>query len=195
MGVPEVDSHRWLTAGDRPSTASRRADHALVGGQRHHDFQLAAPALLSCGRLIPRGQAHLAAEAFSPNTPAGRVPTMSRLGRIYDATEQSMVPDDSLTIRERAIAAWPPAWHGQNLRDILVDWATTWIGPGGTCRSAIGTGSSSPKRQPTGPVYAGLHAGGNATRAQAQGGAELPGHVQRARGASCCTPSPTRRAR
>ncbi|MFX6357479.1 hypothetical protein ABTF91_20050, partial [Acinetobacter baumannii] len=42
------------------------------------------------------------------------------LGRIYDATERSMVPDDSLTIRERAIAAWPPAWHGQNLRDMLV---------------------------------------------------------------------------
>src|ERR1043165_9448381 len=31
-----------------------------------------------------------------------------------------MVPDPSLTIRDRAIAAWPPAWHGQNLRDILV---------------------------------------------------------------------------
>ena len=31
-----------------------------------------------------------------------------------------MVPDDTLTIRERAIASWPPAWHGQNLRDILV---------------------------------------------------------------------------
>ena len=30
-----------------------------------------------------------------------------------------MVPDDSKTIRERAIAAWPPAWHGQNLRDML----------------------------------------------------------------------------
>jgi excinuclease ABC subunit A len=29
-----------------------------------------------------------------------------------------MVPDDSLTIRERAIAAWPTAWQGQNLRDI-----------------------------------------------------------------------------
>jgi excinuclease ABC subunit A len=25
-----------------------------------------------------------------------------------------------LSIRERAIASWPPAWHGQNLRDILV---------------------------------------------------------------------------
>ena len=31
-----------------------------------------------------------------------------------------MVPDPSLSIRERAIASWPPAWHGQNLRDILV---------------------------------------------------------------------------
>ena len=31
-----------------------------------------------------------------------------------------MVPDDSLTIRERAIAAWPMAWGGQNQRDILV---------------------------------------------------------------------------
>ena len=31
-----------------------------------------------------------------------------------------MVPDDSLTIRERAIAAWPTAWGGQNQRDILV---------------------------------------------------------------------------
>jgi len=30
-----------------------------------------------------------------------------------------MVPDDSLSIRERAVAAWPPAWHGQNLRDIV----------------------------------------------------------------------------
>ena len=30
-----------------------------------------------------------------------------------------MVPDDSLTIREKAVAAWPGAWQGQNLRDIL----------------------------------------------------------------------------
>jgi excinuclease ABC subunit A len=31
-----------------------------------------------------------------------------------------LVPDDSLTIRERAVAAWPTAWQGQNLRDILI---------------------------------------------------------------------------
>ncbi|MGZ3561731.1 MAG: excinuclease ABC subunit UvrA [Vulcanimicrobiaceae bacterium] len=66
----------------------------------------------------PPKQSHLEAEAFSPNTPAGACPRCHGLGRIYDVTERSMVPDDSLTIRERAIAAWPPAWHGQNLRDI-----------------------------------------------------------------------------
>src|ERR1700743_3262767 len=68
----------------------------------------------------PKNQPHLDAEAFSPNTPAGACPTCHGLGRIYDATEASMVPDDSLSIRERAIASWPPAWHGQNLRDICV---------------------------------------------------------------------------
>lgn len=68
----------------------------------------------------PPGQPMLFAEDFSPNTPQGACPRCHGQGRIYDATEASMVPDDSLTIRERAIAAWPPAWHGQNLRDILV---------------------------------------------------------------------------
>jgi excinuclease ABC subunit A len=67
----------------------------------------------------PRGQAHLEAEAFSPNTPAGACPNCHGLGRVYEVTEQSMVPDPSLTIRERAIAAWPTAWQGQNLRDII----------------------------------------------------------------------------
>ena len=67
----------------------------------------------------PPGQELLYAEAFSPNTPQGACPTCHGLGRIYDATEASMVPDPSLSIRERAIAAWPPAWHGQNLRDIV----------------------------------------------------------------------------
>jgi excinuclease ABC subunit A len=68
----------------------------------------------------PPKQRHLDAEAFSPNTPAGACPRCHGLGRIYDVTERSMVPDPSLTIRERAIAAWPTAWHGQNLRDIAV---------------------------------------------------------------------------
>ena len=67
----------------------------------------------------PQGLSILYAESFSPNTPEGACPQCHGLGRIYDATEKSMVPDDSKTLRERAIAAWPPAWHGQNLRDIV----------------------------------------------------------------------------
>ncbi|KAA9327652.1 excinuclease ABC subunit A [Hymenobacter busanensis] len=68
----------------------------------------------------PAGQGIVYAEGFSPNTPEGACPTCHGLGRIYDVTEQSMVPNPTLTIRERAIAAWPPAWGGQNQRDILV---------------------------------------------------------------------------
>jgi excinuclease ABC subunit A len=67
----------------------------------------------------PRDQPLLYAESFSPNTAEGACPRCHGLGRIYDVSEASMVPDDSLTIRERAIAAWPTAWQGQNLRDIL----------------------------------------------------------------------------
>lgn len=68
----------------------------------------------------PKGQSIIYAEAFSPNTPEGACPQCHGLGKVYEVTEKSMVPDDSLTIRERAIAAWPTAWGGQNLRDILI---------------------------------------------------------------------------
>ena len=68
----------------------------------------------------PEGQPLLYAESFSPNTPEGACPECHGLGRVVEATERSMVPDDSLTIRERAVAAWPTAWHGQNLREILM---------------------------------------------------------------------------
>ncbi len=67
----------------------------------------------------PAGQELLYAESFSPNTPEGACPECHGLGRLYDVTEALMVPDDSLTIREKAVAAWPGAWQGQNLRDIL----------------------------------------------------------------------------
>jgi excinuclease ABC subunit A len=68
----------------------------------------------------PRGQSLLYAESFSPNTPEGACPNCHGIGRIHEVEERSLVPDDTLTIRERAVAAWPTAWQGQNLRDILV---------------------------------------------------------------------------
>jgi len=75
--------------------------------------------LYSRAGTYPPGQDLIYAEGFSPNTPEGACPACHGLGRIYEVTERSMVPDDSLTIRERAIAAWPQAWGGQNQRDIL----------------------------------------------------------------------------
>ncbi len=68
----------------------------------------------------PKGQTIIYAEAFSPNTPEGACPRCHGLGKVYEVTESSMVPDPTLTIRERAIAAWPTAWQGQNLREILM---------------------------------------------------------------------------
>jgi excinuclease ABC subunit A len=104
----------------------------------------------------PPGQDLLYAESFSPNTPQGACPTCHGMGRIYDATEASMVPDDTKTIRERAVASWPPAWHGQNLRDILVsmgyDVDTPWRKLSRKDRDFI----LFTEERPTAPVYAGF---------------------------------------
>lgn len=67
----------------------------------------------------PVGQDMLYADAFSPNTPEGACPTCSGIGRVFEVTEDLLVPDKTKTIRERAIVAWPPAWQGQNLSRIL----------------------------------------------------------------------------
>ncbi|MGC0335924.1 ATP-binding cassette domain-containing protein [Streptomyces sp. SLBN-8D4] len=67
----------------------------------------------------PPGAARLDSDSFSPNTAVGACPECHGLGRVHRTTEQSLVPDPSLSIREGAIAAWPGAWQGKNLRDIL----------------------------------------------------------------------------
>jgi excinuclease ABC subunit A len=103
----------------------------------------------------PPKQPLLYAESFSPNTAEGACPTCHGLGRVYEVTERTMVPDPSLTIRERAIASWPPAWHGQNLRDILVsmgfDVDTPWRDLPKKDRDWI----LFTEETPTVPVYAG----------------------------------------
>lgn len=60
------------------------------------------------------------AEGFSPNNPAGACPQCQGLGRVFDVTEALMVPDRTLSIRQKAIQAWPPGWAGQNQKDILI---------------------------------------------------------------------------
>ncbi|WP_435611130.1 ATP-binding cassette domain-containing protein [Streptomyces sp. C10-9-1] len=67
----------------------------------------------------PPGAPRLDSDAFSPNTAAGACPACQGIGRVHDTTEELLVPDPSLSIREGAIAAWPGAWQGKNLRDVL----------------------------------------------------------------------------
>ncbi|MGN7148253.1 ABC transporter [Arthrobacter sp. SAFR-179] len=75
--------------------------------------------LFSRAGSYPGGAAPLDSDAFSPNTAAGACPECHGLGTAHTVTEASLVPDTSLSIRDGAIAAWPGAWQGKNLRDIL----------------------------------------------------------------------------
>ncbi|RYZ34831.1 MAG: excinuclease ABC subunit A, partial [Sphingobacteriales bacterium] len=104
----------------------------------------------------PKKQSILYAESFSPNTPQGACPRCHGLGKIYDVTEQSMVPDENLTIRERAIAAWPTAWHGQNLREILVSMGYDVDKPWKLIPKKDRDWILFTEEQPVVPVYAGL---------------------------------------
>lgn len=67
----------------------------------------------------PPGAERLDSDAFSPNTAAGACPECHGLGQVHRTSEELLVPDPSLSIRDGAIAAWPGAWQGKNLRDIL----------------------------------------------------------------------------
>ncbi|MDB4886709.1 MAG: excinuclease subunit [Gemmatimonadetes bacterium] len=118
MGIPEVDSIEGLPPAvalqqQRGSPTSRSSVGSVT------TLSNLVRMLYSRAGDYPRGQRIIYAEAFSPNTPEGACPNCHGLGKVYEVTEASMVPDPSLTIRERAIAAWPTAWQGQNLRDIL----------------------------------------------------------------------------
>lgn len=112
--------------------------------------------LYSRAGKYPPGQEILYAESFSPNTAEGACPRCHGLGRVYEVTERSMVPDDSLTIRQRAIAAWPPAWQGQNQKDILVSLGYDVDRPWRDLPKKDRDWILFTDEQPVVPVYAGL---------------------------------------
>ena len=118
-GVPDVDRIDGLPPAvalqqRRGGSGSRSSVGSLT------TLSNALRMLYSRAGRYPAGQNLLESDAFSPNTPAGACPTCHGLGRVFDATEASMVPDPSLSIRERAIAAWPRGWQGKNYREILM---------------------------------------------------------------------------
>ncbi|MBD8099732.1 excinuclease ABC subunit UvrA [Pseudomonas fluorescens] len=119
VGVPDVDSIEGLPPAvalqQQRGTPSARSSVGSVT-----TLSSLIRMLYSRAGRYPPGQAMLYAEDFSPNLPQGACPQCHGLGRVYEVTEALMVPDPSLTIRQRAVASWPLAWQGQNLRDILV---------------------------------------------------------------------------
>ena len=66
----------------------------------------------------PDGAERLDSDAFSTNTAVGACAQCHGAGTVHSVSEASLVPDPSLSIRDGAIAAWPGAWQGKNLRDI-----------------------------------------------------------------------------
>ena len=118
-GVPEVD----VVEGIPPAVALQQ--QRGIGGARSDVATVTT--LSSLVRMLysragwyPPGQPMLYAEDFSSNTVEGACRECHGIGRVYEVTEESMVPDPTLTIRDRAVASWPVAWAGQNQRDILV---------------------------------------------------------------------------
>ena len=77
--------------------------------------------LFSRAGTFPEGFAtRLDSDAFSPNTVAGACPECHGVGVARTVTEDTLVADPSLSIRDGAITAWPGAWQGKNLRDIVI---------------------------------------------------------------------------
>ncbi|WP_260441396.1 excinuclease ABC subunit UvrA [Pseudomonas putida] len=155
VGVPDVDAIDGLPPAvalqQQRGTPSARSSVGSVT-----TLSSSIRMLFSRAGHYPAGQAMLYAEDFSPNTPQGACPQCHGLGRVYEVTEATMVPDPSLTIRERAVAAWPMAWQGQNLRDILVTLGYDVDIPWRDLPQAQRDWILFTEETPTAPVYAGL---------------------------------------
>ncbi|AIF46939.1 excinuclease ABC subunit UvrA [Dyella japonica] len=154
-GVPDVDAIDGLP----PAVAlqqQRGASNARSSVGSVTTLSSLIRMMYSRAGAYPAHQPMLYAEDFSPNTPQGACPTCHGLGHVYEVTEATMVPDPSLTIRERAIASWPPAWQGQNLRDILVSLGYDVDRPWKDLPKKDRDWILFTEETPTVPVYAGL---------------------------------------
>ncbi|MBN6774480.1 excinuclease ABC subunit UvrA [Pseudomonas granadensis] len=155
VGVPDVDSIEGLPPAvalqQQRGTPSTRSSVGSVT-----TLSSLIRMLYSRAGSYPPGQPMLYAEDFSPNTPQGACPECHGLGRVYEVTEALMVPDPNLTIRQRAVASWPLAWQGQNLRDILVTMGVDVDIPWKKLPKKQRDWILFTEETPTVPVYAGL---------------------------------------
>ncbi|MGW6686979.1 ABC transporter [Streptomyces sp. NPDC054961] len=118
IGAPKVDSVTGLPpAVSLEQRRSSPGSRSSVGTVTTLSNSLRM--LYSRAGTYPPGAERLDSDAFSPNTVAGACPSCQGLGRVHRTSEELLVPDPGLSIRQGAIAAWPGAWQGKNLRDIL----------------------------------------------------------------------------
>ncbi|WP_380178393.1 AAA family ATPase [Kalamiella sp. sgz302252] len=116
--VPDVDSIDGLP----PAVALQQSragaqERSTVGSLTRIAVTLRL--LFSRAGERPAGTPFTPAEAFSPNNPQGACPACQGTGRFHQVKDDALVPDDSLSIREGAIASWPYGWQAKNLRTIL----------------------------------------------------------------------------
>ncbi|GLF92802.1 excinuclease ABC subunit UvrA [Streptomyces yaizuensis] len=118
VGIPAVDDITGLPPAvsleQRRSVPSSRSSVGTVTALSN-----SLRMLFSRAGDYPAGAPPLDSDAFSPNTAAGACPGCHGLGLVHRTSEELLVPDPSLSIREGAIASWPGAWQGKNLRDVL----------------------------------------------------------------------------
>src|SRR5205085_11421575 len=95
VGVPAVDSIEGL-----PPAVALQQQRGTPNARSSIGSVTSLSSLLrmlySRAGSYPARQPMLYAEDFSPNTAAGACPECHGLGRVYTATEASMVPDDTL---------------------------------------------------------------------------------------------------
>jgi len=155
VGVPQVESIEGLPPAvalqQQRGTATARSSVGSVT-----TISSLVRMLYSRAGTYPKGLELLVATEFSPNMPQGACPHCHGLGRIYDVNEASMVPDDSLTLRERAVAAWPGAWQFQNLKDILTSLGHDIDVPWRDLPKKLRDWILFTDEQPQVPVYSGL---------------------------------------
>jgi excinuclease ABC subunit A len=119
VGVADVDSIEGLPpAVALPQQRTGGSARSTVGSAT--TISSVVRMLFSRVGTYPAGAPMLFAEDFSANTVQGACPTCHGIGRVFDVPLELMVPDDSLSIRDGALAAWPTAWHGKQLRDSLI---------------------------------------------------------------------------
>jgi len=95
MSIPQVDSIDGLPPAvalqqQRGATSTRSSVGSVT------TISNLIRMLYSRAGDYPPGQSIVYAESFSPNTPEGACPECHGLGVVYEVTEHSMVPDDSL---------------------------------------------------------------------------------------------------